>query len=48
MQIPVAVLEGSGADACSASGRFPVQIHVEVPGPGSFTIVQRHCMLVCV
>ena len=28
--------------------RVPVQIPVEVPGPGCFTIVQHHCMLVCV
>ena len=28
--------------------RVPVQIPVEVPGPGAFTIVQNHCMLVCV
>ena len=55
----VKVLEVSAADTCCGSGRFrcrhlvsfwrvPVQIPVEVPGPGSFTIVQHHCMLVCV
>ena len=59
VEIPGEVPEGSDADTCRGSGGFrcrclfsfwkvPVQIHVEVPGPGSFTIVQRHCMLVCV
>ena len=55
----VKVPEVSAADTCCGSGRFrcrhlvsfwrvPVQIPVVVPGPGSFTIVQHHCMLVCV
>ena len=51
-------LLGSGGFRCSCGGfrcrylvsfwKFPVQIPVEVPGPASFTIVQHHCMLVCV
>ena len=59
VEIPGEVPEGSDVDTCCGSGRFrcrhlvsfwrvPVQIPVEVPGPGSFTIVQHHCMLVCV
>ena len=59
VEIPGEVPEGSDVDTCCGSGRFrcrhlvsfwrvPVQIPVEVPGPGSFTIVQQHCMLVCV
>ena len=59
VEIPGKVPEGSNADTCCGPGGFrcrhlvsfwrvPVQIPFEVPGPGSFTIVQHHCMLVCV
>jgi hypothetical protein len=57
MQIPVAVLEGSGADACSASGRFLCRYMLRflalVPLPLSSTIACLYvfdciCMIVCV
>ena len=58
VEIPGEDLEGSNADTCCGSGGFrcrylvsfwrvPVQIPVEAPGPGSFTIVQHHCVLAC-
>ena len=59
VEIPGEVPEGSDVDTLLGPGGFrcrhlvsfwrvPVQIPVEVPGHKSYTIVQHHCMLVCV